>query len=65
MDTKINPVDPGINPNFEDMEMIHKNKPVVSGEEVGQDASKFSRKLEHPNEADVSMQRLLDSNGKR
>ena len=62
---QLKPVSVDSNPNFQDMEMSHKNQPKVSGESLGQDSSKFTRRLEHPNEADVSMQRLLDSNGKK
>lgn len=61
---KLEGQDSGINPVFQDMELIGKNKPVVRGPEIDVNP-KYVHKLEHPNEADVRLQRLLDQNGKK
>lgn len=48
---------------FQDMEMAHKNKSTVTGPSIEVNPN-YRIKLEHPNQADVTMTRLIDRNGK-
>lgn len=61
---KLKPVVNTANAEFQDME-FGAGKPRVTGEPITGESAKFRRVLDHPNEADVAMQRMLDSNGKQ
>ncbi len=48
---------------FQDMEQIHKNHSLVEGPTIETNPN-YRVKLERPNQADVTMTRLIDRNGK-
>lgn len=60
---KLEGKDSGIRPVFQDMELAHKGKSTVEGPAIEVNPN-YRVKLEHPNEADVTMTRLIDRNGK-
>lgn len=64
-DTYARPVDAGIKPTYQDMELGHKGVTKLAGPDFGDEAEKLRKTMAHPNEADVAMQNLLDKNGKR
>lgn len=62
MDTKQKSQDAGIDVSFQDMD-FHQGHELVTGPSLGKDNTKVYRKLEHPNQADVALQRIVDANG--